>query len=398
MAVSVRDPVHGSIPLDDWVIPLIDSAAFQRLRRIQQLGTAHLVYPGANHRRFEHSIGAYHLAGRLAEAVRLDEQETLTLRAAALLHDVGHGPFSHAFEELQHHEGARHEDTTVDLVRWGPLADLLRQGGIDPVAVSEAVVGQGPLSGIVSGALDADRMDYLLRDAHYTGVRVTVDADRLVRVTLRDQEHGIVLRESGVLSAESLLTTRFHMYPAVYLHHTVRSSERMLQEAIRAYVDDGHATYKQLERETDDGLLHRLRGVDGVANELVGRLDDRRLYKRAFTGAPALFENERVQSMIEDPRDRDALALEIADEAGVPAHEVLVDVPRPPKFRETKLYVRRRNGDLVPIRELSSLIRILDEARLDHWRLWVFAPKHALDAVHRAAVNALGPMVPDPSD
>ncbi len=398
MAVSVRDPVHGSIPLDEWVIPLIDSAAFQRLRRIQQLGTAHLVYPGANHRRFEHSIGAYHLAGRLAEAVHLDEQETLTLRAAALLHDVGHGPFSHAFEELQHHEGARHEDTTVDLVRWGPLADLLRQGGIDPVAVSEAVVGQGPLSGIVSGALDADRMDYLLRDAHYTGVRVTVDADRLVRVTQRDQEHGIVLRESGVLSAESLLTTRFHMYPAVYLHHTVRSSERMLQEAIRAYVDDGHATYKQLERETDDGLLHRLRGVDGVANELVGRLDDRRLYKRAFTGSPALFEEERVQAMIENPRERDALAREIADEAGVPAHEVLVDVPRPPKFRETKLHVLRRNGDLVPIRELSSLIRILDEARLDHWRLWVFAPKHALDAVNKAAVKMLGPMVPDPSD
>ena len=398
MAVSVRDPVHGSIPLDDWVLPLIDNQAFQRLRRIQQLGTAHLVYPGANHRRFEHSIGAHHLAGRLAEALHLDDDEALTLRAAALLHDVGHGPFSHAFEELQHHVGARHEDTTVDLVRWGPMADLLRQGGIDPVAVADAVVGQGPLSGIVSGALDADRMDYLLRDAHYTGVRVTVDPDRLIRVTERDAEHGIVLRESGVLSAESLLTTRFLMYPAVYLHHTVRASERMLQEAIRSYVEGGHATYKQLERETDDGLLHRLRGEGGVAAGLVQRLDDRRLYKRAYTGTPASFDDPRVQAMLGDPEERDRVAQEVADLAGVPPHEVLLDVPRPPRFREAKLRVRRRDGSSVPITEASSLIRILGDARLDHWRFWVFTPKQHLEKVHRAAEQVLGPMVPDLAD
>lgn len=398
MAVSVRDPVHGSIPLDAWVLPIIDNPAFQRLRRIQQLGTAHLVYPGANHRRFEHSIGAHHLAGRLADALGLDEQESLTLRAAALLHDIGHGPFSHAFEELQHHAGARHEDTTVDLVRWGPMGDLLRQGGIDPVAVSEAVVGQGPLSGIVSGALDADRMDYLLRDAHYTGVRATVDADRLIRVTERDTEHGIVLRESGILSAEALLTTRFLMYPAVYLHHTVRSSERILQEAIRLHMDDGHATWKELERETDDGLLHRLRTNGGVAAEMVLRLDERRLYKRAYTGGPALFDDTMVQEMLQDPSKRDQVAAQIADAAGVSGHEVLIDVPRPPAFRESKLRVRRRDGSSVPITEASSLVRILGDARLDHWRLWVFAPKKHLQSVNSAALKLFGSEGADEAD
>jgi HD superfamily phosphohydrolase len=395
VAVTVRDPVHGSIALDEWVLPLINSPAFQRLRRVQQLGTAYLVYPGANHRRFEHSIGAHHLAGRLAGALGLDNEESLTLRAAALLHDLGHGPFSHAFEELEHHAGARHEDTTVDLVSWGPLADLLRQGGIDPVAVSEAVVGKGPLSGIVSGALDADRMDYLLRDAHYTGVRATVDSDRLIGVTERDDEHGLVLRESGILSAEALLTTRFLMYPAVYLHHTVRSSERMLQEGVRSFIQDGHATWKELERETDDGLLHRLRAVKGVPAEMVARLDERRLYKRAFTGGPGMFDQELVQQMLGDPKKRDEIAGQIADTAGVARHEVLLDVPKPPKFRESKLRVRQRDGASIPITEASSLVRILGDAKMDHWRLWVFSPKQHVDSVGAAAVGILGPSRPD---
>lgn len=386
MAVSARDPIHGSIPLDDWVIPIIDNPAFQRLRRVQQLGTAHLVYPGAHHRRFEHSLGAHHLAGRLARSLELDDDDALTLRAGALLHDIGHGPFSHAFEEVQHAKGHRHEDTTVDLVRWGPMADLLRKGGLDPVAVAQTVVGEGPLSGIVSGALDADRMDYLMRDAHYTGVRVGVDPDRLIRVVHRDPDHGVVVRESGILSAEALLTTRFMMYPAVYLHHTVRASESMLIAAIRSHVDDG-ADLAVLERETDDGLMHRLRSGGSVAAELAGRLDDRRLYKRAFEGRADMFDHPLLQEVRTDAGRRDALEQEIADAAGVPRHHVLLDVPKPPRFRETKLKVRRRDGTIVPITEASQLVRILDSARLDHWRFWVFAPKQDLESVGAAAAR-----------
>lgn len=265
MAVSVRDPIHGSIVLDDWVVPIIDHAEFQRLRRVGQLGTAHLVYPGAHHSRFEHSLGAYHVAGEIADALGLDELEQKTVRAGALLHDVGHGPFSHAFEELFEAGGERHEDMSVDLVRWGPLGDLLRQGGLDPGEVSELVLGRGDLAKLVSGPIDADRMDYLLRDAHYTGVRSSVDPDRLMRVLTRHDEHGVVLRESGILSAESLLAMRFLMYPAVYLHHTVRASESMLQAAIMAAVDQEAFKLRDVNRETDEGLLARCRAAGGVA-------------------------------------------------------------------------------------------------------------------------------------
>ncbi len=383
MTVSVRDPIHGSIVLEDWVVPIIDHAEFQRLRRVGQLGTAHLVYPGAHHRRFEHSLGAYHLAGELAKALGLAEAERKTVQAGALLHDVGHGPFSHAFEELFIADGDRHEQTSVDLVRWGPLGDLLRQGGLDPVAVSELVLGRGELAKLVSGPIDADRMDYLLRDAHYTGVKSSVDPDRLMRVLTRHDEHGVVLNEAGILSAESLLAMRFLMYPAVYLHHTVRASESMLQAAIMAAVEQEAFTLKEVSRETDDGLLARLRAAGGVAAELTLRLDRRRLYKRAYEGR----EEDRtpvIDALSKDPRARLALAARIADAAGVPHHHVILDVPHPPRFKELGLRVLRRDGRITPLSEASQLVRVMEAARMDHWRFWVFAPKESRDAVSKA--------------
>ncbi len=383
---SIRDPIHGSIHLDDWVIPLIDHREFQRLRRVQQLGTAHLVYPGANHRRFEHSLGAYHLAGEIATSLGLDPEDAATVRAGALLHDIGHGPFSHAFEELW--EG-RHEDIGIDLVRWGPLGDLLRQGGLDPVKVAQLIAGEGPLAKVVSGALDADRMDYLLRDAHYTGVRTSVDPDRLLRVLERDETHGTVLRESGLLSAESLLTMRFLMYPAVYLHHTVRASERMLQAAI-AHAAGEHFTMDEAARDTDDALLHRLRAAGGASQELVSRLDDRRLYKRAWEVCPAETDSAAVRDLAQDLTLRDRFEAEVAEAAGLPAHQVLLDAPHQPRFREMDLQVKRRDGALVPIREASQLVRALDSARSDHWRFWVFAPKQHLGVVGEAARKVFG--------
>lgn len=390
MSVAVRDPIHGSIRLDDWTLPLVDSPVLQRLRRVQQLGTAHLVYPGAHHKRFEHSLGAHHMAGRLAEGLGLDDDAGRTVRAAALLHDVGHGPFSHAFEELVKEEGRRHEETSQDLIRWGPLADLLRQGGLDPVTVSDAVGGKGPHAPVVSGALDADRMDYLLRDAHYTGVRSNVDVDRLTEVVLRDAKHGIVLDESGTIAAEALLTMRFLMYPAVYLHHTVRASESMLLAAIRGYVRDGHSSLAGLERETDDGLLARLRGVGGVPAELVGRLDERRLYKRAREGRPDEAEVPAVKDLQQRPAARRRMESEIAEEAGVPVHHVLIDVPKPPKFREAGLHVRSKDGSLKPLADVSRLVRVMQDARMDHWRWWVFSPKQDREAVGLATEKVLG--------
>ena len=278
----------------------------------------------------------------------------------------------------------------MDLIRWGPLADLLRQGGLDPVAVSDTVAGRGPLAPVVSGSLDADRMDYLLRDAHHAGMRSSVDVDRLVEVVARDERHGIVLDESGTIAAEGLLTMRFLMYPAVYLHHTVRASEGMLLAAIRHHLRERGLKLADLERETDDGLLGRLRSAGGTCAELVARLDERRLYKRAREGRPEEAHLPLVKDLQDDHALRLRLAAEIADAAGVPHHHALLDVPKPPKFREAALHVRFRDGTVRPLPEASRLVRVLQEARFDHWRWWVFSPKQDRDAVARAAEKVLG--------
>ncbi len=379
MSFHVRDPIYTSVRIEDWMERIVDSPVMQRLRRVGQLGTASLVYPGANHRRFEHSLGASHVAGRLARSMDLDENQRRLARAASLLHDVGHGPFSHAFEELMRRSGHRHEETTVDLVQWGPLADLLRQGDINPTEVAEAVHGKGPIGSIVAGSLDADRMDYLVRDAHYTGVKCGADPARIAG-TLEQVDGEIVLRESGLVAAEAFLTTRFLMYPAVYLHHTVRSSERMLQTAILALDEP----LDQLQRETDDGILWRLRQAGGVSAELVGRLDNRRLYKRAWETKDDGGVAAKLMAM-----DPDSLQQEIAGDAGVPEHHVLVDIPRAPRYRETGLRVLRRDGDLVPLAEASGLVQSLEASRMDHWRAWVFAAPGDEDAVGAATAKVL---------
>ncbi len=395
VAFTVRDAVHGSIHVPDWMEPIIDSPTLQRLRRVRQLGTGHLVYPGAHHNRFEHSLGASHVAGRLAELLGFDDDDTRLVRAAALLHDVGHGPFSHAFEELTKQHGHRHEEATVDLVQWGPLADPLRRGGVDPVAVAEAVQGQGRLGPLVAGSLDADRMDYLVRDAHYTGVRSAADPDRICGVLQLDDDHGVVLREAGVVAAEAFLATRFLMYPAVYLHHTVRASETMLQAAIEALLADPGSggqerpALQTLARETDDGLEHLLRQGPPVAAELMERLDARRLYKRAHEGRWADFEALAQPALATDGAARRQVAAEIAGAAGLAPHEVILDVPHAPKYRELDLRVLRRDGDVVPLVDASRLVRALHEARMDHWRFWVFAPARQTDAVATAAADVL---------
>ena len=179
------------------------------------------------------------------------------------------------------------------------------------------------------------------------------------------------------------------MYPAVYLHHTVRASEAILLAAIRAHIADGHATLKGLERETDDGLMHRLREGGGVAQELAARLDERRLYKRAREGRPEEADLPLVKDIQHHPDRRRRLEAEIADAAGVPHHHVLLDVPKPPKFREAGLRVRFKDGSLKPLADASRLVRVMQDARMDHWRWWIFAPKQDRERVGRVAEKEL---------
>ena len=226
---SVRDPVHGYIEVEPALLPLVDSPLLQRLRLVRQLGFAYLVYPGANHTRFEHSLGAMHLAGRLCRHLTIDPELTRAVTAAALLHDVGHGPFSHVSESFLIARLGRAHQEIRGIVEASGAAGLLEEVSVDPGEVCRLVAGDHPLAGIIQGELDVDRMDYLLRDAHFAGVSYgKFDLERMLRV-LRPAPNQMVVKQSGMHSIEDYIMRRYQMYWQVYLHPVTRSSDYLLK-------------------------------------------------------------------------------------------------------------------------------------------------------------------------
>lgn len=375
---SLRDSIHRNIHLEDWALGLVDAREMQRLRRVRQLGTASLVYPGANHTRFEHALGAHKLAQDASRALGLDPDAAKHVQAAALLHDIGHGPFSHLFEEVEH--GRRHEEFSADLVQWSGINDLLQKAQLDPKRVIQLLLGKGPHGRIVSGDIDVDRMDYLVRDAHYTGLRVSVDPERLLSVmTLRDGE--FLVREEGLTACESLLVARFLMYPSVYFHHTCRAGETMVVNAVRDIISNG-ADYDAIRVMDDNELTSALKAGTRYSREIAERLDDRRLYKRAFEATHARATTDPLlQKIVRDPKERERVQKEVADAAGLTDGQVLIDVPPIPMPREVEAKVLTKDDQVVALRDASTLVRTLVAAQMDHWKFWVFTPRENQDRV-----------------
>ena len=234
-----RDPVHDTINWKDegdlgvLISALIDQPAFQRLRFIRQLGLASHVFAGAEHSRFVHSIGVAHLARRILARVEPDASPVVRAQviAAALLHDIGHGPFSHVFERVF---GFQHESISQAIVRAPSSGVHQRLVAFDaslPERVAQMIAGEGPArhAQIVSSQLDADRFDYLLRDVMMTGVVVgRYDLERIL-VMLRSDEEGLLVDRRAWEAVEGYLVARYHMYRLVYFHRTVRASEVMLE-------------------------------------------------------------------------------------------------------------------------------------------------------------------------
>ncbi|QLC32772.1 HD domain-containing protein [Halarchaeum sp. CBA1220] len=388
---TIKDSVHDHIEVTGVADALLDTPPVQRLRRVHQLGTANLVYPSANHTRFEHSLGVYHLACEALDGLGEDGTRAKRTRAAALLHDVGHGPFSHTIEDLIHEHTGKYHDDVTDLLTDGDVARVLTEHGLDPERVARMVRGEGELGQVVAGELDVDRMDYLVRDAHHTGVPYgTIDHGRLVReLTIHDGE--LVLDEGNVQTAESLLLARALMNPTVYNHHVARISKAMLRRAAERLLEASDTTPGDLRRMDDPALQVALRECDASA-DFARRLDRRDLYKRAVWAEMAdvtgdVFADDTVLDAGDDElRDYER---EIADRANVDRDAVLLDVQSRPRMRESDSRVLV-NGDVRPLDEQSTLVRALQMTQREQWRLGVYAPAEHTQSVGRAAVDVLG--------
>jgi uncharacterized protein len=332
---SIFDPVHGPIALDGAALALIGTPEFQRLWGIRQTGFAHLVFPGANHTRLEHSLGTYWVAGRLAAHLALREDDARHLAIGGLLHDLGHGPFSHTLDSpMAEVLGHGHERISRDLVTGADasaIPGVLTHHGIDPARVAELIDppegrSSGTLGALLHGAVDADRIDYLQRDAHYTGVaHGAIDAVRLLD-TIRAVHGRLVFAEKGRSAVEGFLVGRALMYATVYYHKTVRAAEMMAQAAVERQYGFPDIAAEQF-RWTDGELLVRLRDGGPTSAGLVRGLTERRLYKRAYAwrylGPRRHLAWRRLATR---PAERRALEDEIATRLHAPPGAALIDL------------------------------------------------------------------------
>ncbi len=359
----IRDTLWNNIRVDALSLRLVDTPVFQRLRYVRQLGLAYLVYPGATHSRFEHALGAYHLARHTLSLLQesdaldgIDEGELPIVRAAALLHDVGHYPFSHALEEI----GVPHHETVArPLLTTGTVAAILSDelGADAPERVLDLICGnsESPLQGLISGSLDLDKIEYLKRDAMMCGVPYgEIDVDRLLHslVLVNDPDNGrrrIGVREKGLAALESLLFAKYQMYRNVYWHHAVRSATAMYKRLVDDALRSGRLLPTALAAYTDEGLLHALETP--TAPPLLGALRERRLYKRALE-CPAAELAEGAAEWISDDRDL-AVAVEdaLASELGMAPGELILDFPTKTQMLGLDLPVLGRDGG---VRRLTS--------------------------------------------
>lgn len=377
---TVRDPLWQNIRLDAAAAAIVDTAEFQRLRRVKQLGFAHLVYPGAIHTRFLHALGVHHLTGRAIEALRdrgalaeLDSGQVAQVpivRLAALLHDIGHYPFSHAMEELEAGAIPGHHEEMADRFMAAPgIRRVLANVAPDAAGRIGALIrgtSDHPLQGLVSGSLDLDKIDYLRRDSLFCGVPYgAVDVERLLEsLTLARETEGapleVAVTEKGISALESLLFAKYQMFRNVYWHHAVRAATVAFRRLVEGALDTGLLDREELAGPTDEELLARLAGrmsdgtvggaadasTAGVLHELLDGLTQRRLPKRALE----LYGDELPSDLaawIPGRRDlvrrvEDRLAVDLGRRPG----EVLVDYPANPRMLDLRLLLVRRRGEV----------------------------------------------------
>jgi len=427
----IRDSVHGSIRVDKEFLPLAEAPELQRLHSIHQLGLAYLVYPGANHTRFEHSLGAFSVAGRICESLGLDPGEAAQVRTAALLHDIGHLPYSHTFEMVLHEQfGIDHEEISRRLVRgedtvlsqgemktlgkYVSVPEAIECMGLDPREIARLLGGAAAkpvrgldrhrgqthfngkryLSQIVSGTVDADQLDYLVRDAHYTGVAYgVIDLDRLIETF--DVFNGDLVIERGGLSAvEGMLVARSLMFTSVYFHKTVRISELMLAKAVEGF---GPEDIYSMHQMTDATLLSRLDAEGGLCGEIATLIKYRRLFKRAHALAVTDVAEGQWDAIdrLGDMKRRRQVEEEIATRAGIEPGHVIIDVPSSelpvsePRISLMDVRILQQNKvKLLP--KLSPIASALQTRRAYDWAVMVACPEKHKAKVAKAAQKVLG--------
>ncbi len=428
----IHDAIHGSIKFDGVTLKLLESPEIQRLSGIKQLGLGYLVFPGANHTRLEHSIGVGYMAGRMGEMLGLPKEEVELLKAAGMLHDLGHSPFSHTLEYLLHEKtGLDHMEITVKIIKGDidlledmniegreTIPEILDEFSLDADTISRMILGktkemtlesfENPrnffgdeknyLVNIISGSLDADQIDYLLRDAHYTGVaHGAIDVYRILN-TIKIKNGELMIDKKGVPALEGMLVARALMYSAVYFHKTNRIGELMLSRAVE---EIELSNWIDIYRFNDSELISLMLEQDGYPREIALRLKYRRLFKKAmvkrFEELEESYGEENYKETLLrlcDLKYRRRVEREIAESAGIDERYVLIDIPEKnvilsePRLSKTNVKVIDGNS-VYPLSKFSPLARALQTRKVQDWAIMVATPKTYVEKIQKIAERVI---------
>ena len=360
--MMIRDPLRGNIELSDFEKRIIDTSDFQRLRRVRQLAMAYMIYPGAMHTRFEHSLGTMQLATSICSRLGIEGEEAEKTRLYALLHDLGHVAFSHDGERATEKALGTHEKIGERKLLEGEVGEVVSER-FRPSEILEAGKGRGEQ--IVAGDIGADRMDYLGRDAYHIGVAYgTIDTDRILH-TLMLEDGQVCVHKSGLEAAESLLIGRFMMFSTVYLHKTVRISSAMLKRAISAALSSGGVKAEDFLSMGDEEAMLALQRCEG-SRPYAEALANRRFYKQAYS-LPASGVDGKMGE-------------ELSKECSC---EVIVDLPNVPS--KLSGFVVKTPEGTKNILEISGLVKALLSAEEERMLALVICPAENREKVRSAA-------------
>jgi len=403
--LDIIDPIHDFVRVNSNELKIIDTPIFQRLRRIRQLSGAHLIYPGAQHTRFEHSLGVMHIASMAGHALNekgiVSSDNIQNLRFAGLLHDIGHGPFSHLFEELLQKRKMSHEDIGRDIILKTQIGDLISANGFDKKFITELAFGDSKfqfMNEIISGALSADIMDYLLRDGYFTGAEhAKIDHNRLT-YSLDVYKNKLALEKSALVNFETMMISRYQMFKAVYFHKTVRAGEVMLLESMYLAEEElglSSISLNEYLKLTDEVILSKLLSLPErnsklrIAKKIATDYLNRNLFKSVFE--VSITGNAITKKHMQSIRE------EVSKKSKVDIDEIFVDssntpsIPLSPSKKESKsIIILERDGVKITAKEMPiSDIRLVSVMSGFMKILRVYTPVNNRKKVEIAAKSIL---------
>lgn len=368
----IKDPLYGMVPINSLQLELLNTPEVQRLAHVRQLDFSYLVFPGATHTRIQHALGVSHITGEIADYLNLGDYERMLLQASGLLHDIGHPPFSHCLEPLQkiEHEDRGYQMITGDLTIKAPgagkIPEILEINGLNVKEVASLIVDKHPkkyLQHIISGDLDGDQMDYLPRDAYYTGAHFgAIDIGRLITTfVIVDDDLAIV--EKSIESVENMFISRSHMYTRVYSHHSVRGISEMVIRASKEIIPK----HPDWESYSDYEMMAALKNSGGFPERVYNMIIYRNLFKVAYRLREQDVNPKTTEAINNIVKDKKAFENEMVKKTGLSIEDFAVDtffgVVKGKANRKPKMNILMSDGSVRNITEVSDLVKTLSERK-----------------------------------